>query len=583
MPAVAHTFAAAPTGCLDRADAGHLFAEVFSKAPAPLMVMDAAGTIRHVNHAFEQFTGYASGELNGRSCALLLPPHYGRRFLRRLTRQLRQHHRWSGDVWSRHRGGELSCERIDFSALVDADGQVTHYMGALAGPGIAFTGPTRLSSAGDGVTGLHSRTSFLAEADQLHGSFGAMAIITLDIDGFTEINEQFGLQVGDCLLRQLAVRCRRAIAPHQRPHVLGRVGGDEFALAWVLDADATLAAHLAHRIAQELQAAACGQYEVGSGQQLSLTVSVGVAQMTQAQVSAADCLLHASAARLTPARTRGEISHYDELDGQRRLLRALREDVSAGRIDVAFQPKVHLPTGRLIGLEALARWRGPHGETVPPATFIPLAERHGLIAELGDCVLEKVLGHLAQWRADGLPVVPVAVNFSAAQFRRVDMAPRVQAALVRHAVPAALLEIELTESILLHDFEAALAALESLRAVGVRLSIDDFGTGYSSLAYLRRFPVHCLKVDRSFVADVVTDARTLEIVDSVVTLAHKFDMCCIAEGVETHAQMVALKALGCDQAQGYYFARPLAAEALIELLHADRPWAVDGSAHAGQV
>lgn len=569
---LANTHYVAPNACQAVADAEELFSEVFNKVPTPLMVMDLAGNIRHFNRAFERLTGYAADELMGQPCTQLLPADYGGHFLRRLARHLRKNHHWSGDLWSRHRNGELLCERFDFSALVDPNGDITHYMGTLTNPNPTINGAKNFAGAGDGVTGLHNRAGFLAEADQLHSAFGDMAIVTLDIDGFTELNEQFGLQVGDSLLRQLAVRCRRATAPHQRPHVVGRVGGDEFAVAWVLDADSTLAAHAAHRIAQELQTAACGLYEVSDGQHLSLTVSVGVALLTQVQASAAECLLHASAARLAPARTRGEISHYEQLDEQRRLLRALREDVHAGRIDVAFQPKVHLPTGKLIGLEALARWTGPNDEKVPPATFIPLAERNGLIAELGDCVLEKVLDQLAHWREAGLQVVPVAVNFSAAQFRRVDMARRIQNALTRHAVPSELIEIELTESILLHDFEMALAALESLRTVGVRLSIDDFGTGYSSLAYLRRFPVHCLKVDRSFVADVVTDTRTLEIVDSVVTLAHKFDMCCIAEGVETKEQVAALQALGCDQAQGYYFAQPLNSGELVAMLRANPNW-----------
>jgi EAL domain-containing protein (putative c-di-GMP-specific phosphodiesterase class I) len=239
------------------------------------------------------------------------------------------------------------------------------------------------------------------------------------------------------------------------------------------------------------------------------------------------------------------------------MVRALREDIMADRIHVAWQPKVDLVTGRLVGLEALARWNGPDGQPVPPAVFIPMAERNGLIADLGNRVLERVLRELAAWRTEGLRLVPVAINVSAPQFQRGDMALRLQNALLRHRLPASLIEIELTESILMNDFASTLATLHALRAVGVGLSIDDFGTGYSSLAYLRCFPVQSLKLDRSFVSDLAHDARTREIVDAVIALAHKFDVRCIAEGVESAEQVDALRQMGCDQAQGFRFDRPL--------------------------
>jgi diguanylate cyclase (GGDEF)-like protein/PAS domain S-box-containing protein len=558
-----------------------LLRDIFRQALAPMWVMDTAGLICHVNPALEASTGYSAAELLGQPSSVMTAHLPSGSFCRNLATHLRNERRWQGEIWSHRRSGEVVREWLSVTALTNRGGDITHYLGTYAGmPQHRQADDADAVQGGiDNVTGVLNRAGFLAEADRLHNTHGNLAVITLDIDGFTDVNEQFGLHVGDTLLRQLAMRCLQAMASQGGVSVLGRVGGDEFALAWTLNhASVDGAPDRAHRVAEALRVATCGHYEAEAGRLLPVSVSVGVAMLSGATQPAAEGLLHASAARLAPSLARGEVHHYEQLDQHRRLVRALRADLLADRIEVAFQPKVHLPSGRLTGLEALARWTGPDGEAVPPATFIMLAERHGLIADLGDRVLEKVLRHLASWRHAGLPVVPVAVNFSAAQFRRADMAARVEAALARHGLPAQLIEIELTESILLHDFDAALLALGALRAIGVRLSIDDFGTGYSSLAYLRRFPVNCLKVDRSFVADVVSDVRTLEIVDTVVTLAHKFDMCCIAEGVETREQMAALQALGCDQAQGYLFAKPLSPADLRQMLVTNRPWDVGAAA-----
>lgn len=560
-----------------------LLQAIFRHATTPMVVIDTGGRIRHVNHAFEACSGYSAAELDGAPSSLMLTQLHSGRFCRHVVRQLRRRQCWQGEVWSRRRSGELVREWLNVTVLSNPCGDVTHYLGAYGQvPHHRPTGTPDMGLSGiDSLTGVLNRGGFLEAADRLRQTTAQMAVITLDIDGFTDVNEQHGLRVGDMLLRQVAVRCQQTLLSEGGAGLLGRVGSDEFALAWALEPQALSGTPgLTHRLAEALRVATCGHYEVEAGRRLSVGVSVGVALLSRADETAAEGLLHASAARIAPSLVRGEVHHYEQLDSHHRLVRALREDLLADRIDVAFQPKVHLPSGRLVGLEALARWSGPDGEVVPPSTFIPLAERHGLIADLGDRVFEKVLRHLAVWRLAGLPVVPVAVNFSAAQFRRADLAARIDAALLRHHLPAQLIEIELTESILLHDFDAALLALESLRAVGVRLSIDDFGTGYSSLAYLRRFPVHCLKVDRSFVADVVSDVRTLEIVDSVVTLAHKFEMCCIAEGVETREQMAALQALGCDQAQGYLFAKPLSPADLSALLLANTTWDVSAPAVA---
>jgi len=265
------------------------------------------------------------------------------------------------------------------------------------------------------------------------------------------------------------------------------------------------------------------------------------------------------------------VRRYEAHDGLRQLTRALREALHEDRIQIALQPKVDLRTGALLGVEALARWTLENGQEVPPAEFIALAERQGLIAELGDSVLDQALRWAAAMSRQG-PAVPVAVNFSAPQFHRRDLAARVQHALLTHGLAPDLLELELTESILLGDVDSALATLASLREMGLALSIDDFGTGYSSLSYLCRFPVTRVKLDRSFIHQMVSDGRTLALVRSVIELAHQLGLVCVAEGIETEDQLALLRELGCDEGQGYLFARPLPADAASDMLLTRWPW-----------
>ncbi len=553
-----------------------LLRDAFRFALTPMVITDTDGFICFVNAAFEQATGHSASELVGNRPNLMRSDLQSPDFYRLMWEQLHREGRWQGEIWNRTKSGQVFREWLSICALPDATGKTTHYLGTYSGlssPQLALSQGEDVGGI-DGVTGALNRRAFLTATDRLHLAHSTVAMIALDICHFTELNEHFGLRVGDTILRQVAMRCLQHITAFGGHSVLGRVGSDEFALAWVPDpAHALSVSDQILRAAETVRQAVCGLYEIDAARTLSVSASIGVSLMTSEEHQAADALLHAAAARQTAAQRAGEVGHYDQLESQRRLVRALREDLLAGRIEVAYQPKVDLLSGKLTGLEALARWTGPDGTPVPASVFIGLAERNGLIADLGDRVLESVLRQLADWRSQNLSVVPVAVNFSAPQFQRSDTAERLQSALERHAIPPEWIEIELTESILLNDFETAIQTLHRLRDVGVRLSIDDFGTGYSSLAYLRRFRVDALKLDRSFVTDVETDTRTREIIETVIALAHKFDMSCVAEGIETVGQHQTLLQMGCDHGQGYLFARPLSAHDLCERFFSGDPFA----------
>jgi len=251
----------------------------------------------------------------------------------------------------------------------------------------------------------------------------------------------------------------------------------------------------------------------------------------------------------------------------RRLLELdIRKALAAGEFELQYQAQVNLETDRVTGFEALLRWRHSERGVVPPADFIPLAEETGLIEPLGEWVIGQVCRDLRAWLDAGLPVPPLAVNLSARQFRQHNLVDVIAQALARHEIDPAMLTLEMTESAVMHDIEAAVVTVKELKALGVRLSLDDFGTGYSSLSHLKRFPIDHLKIDASFVRDVTSDPDSAIICDSIVGLAHGLKMTVIAEGVETQGQMQYLRGRQCDEMQGYYFSRPVAGTDFAQLL-----------------
>jgi diguanylate cyclase (GGDEF)-like protein len=387
-----------------------------------------------------------------------------------------------------------------------------------------------------------------------------LAVLCVDVDGFKPINDGWGHAAGDALLRQLAARLS-VLA--REVDTVARVGGDEFVLLLENLHSLDEAVAVAQRLLEHLE-----QPFALPQRPLRISCSVGIAMVTN-PAEAAHLFAGAEAAmynaRLAggggwwvfePAQHRGM---FEVVDTQH----ALRETLDApdAQLQLHYQPKVDARDGRVVGVEALLRWTHPVRGPVSPVEFIPVAERFGLIARLGDWVIDTACRQIAAWAAQGR-AVPVAVNFSGHQLRQADMAQRVRQALQRHGVPARLLVCEVTESVAMENTHATQRVLAELRALGVMLSIDDFGTGYSSLASLRQLKAQELKIDRSFVRDLATDADARAVVDAVVHLAHALGLRVVAEGVETAEQQRLLGALGCDQLQGFHFARPQPAHAL---------------------
>jgi diguanylate cyclase (GGDEF)-like protein len=447
----------------------------------------------------------------------------------------------------------------------------------------------------DPLTGLPNRALFddrlqhalarLQRAQRDLGVIGAtgadrVGVMVVNLDAFKPINDSYGHVVGDAVLCEVAQRLRQTVRDSD---TLGRLGADEFVvMVEARDAEAT-----AVGLAQRLIAALSRPISAGTGQDILLSCSIGVAVFPDHDDGHQRLLSCADAAMVAAKRAGGGTCVvYDPTMGhdateQVQLQQDLRQAIERGELELHYQPKVDTAHGQVHGLEALLRWRHPQRGMISPAVFVPLAERFGLIGAIGLWVIDEACAQLARWHASGLHC-RVAINLSPYQLRQPDLPARIRSALERHGIHPAQLVCEITETAMMENLQAERSVMDRIAALGVRLSIDDFGTGYSSLAHLRSIPARQLKIDRSFVTDLAENADARAVLDAVVRLAHALRMEVVAEGVETPAQREALVRLGCDLLQGYAIARPMPAAEVPRWLDARQAEAGVGSAHGDE-
>ncbi|MFM0736326.1 EAL domain-containing protein [Paraburkholderia xenovorans] len=414
----------------------------------------------------------------------------------------------------------------------------------------------------DGLTGLPNRVSFNERFQQAIASAaergGSIAMMVLDVDRFKYVNDVLGHHLGDLLLSEVGQRLRACLPGAS--DIVGRLGGDEFA---VLLPDADLRA--AQRVASVLLKALEEPIQI-EAHIVDVAASIGVVAFPEDGTDMHVLLRRADVAMYAAKRTNAGMSifdHGEEMHGAERLslMSGLRHAIEHAELRLFYQPKVHLATNVMTHVEALVRWQHPTRGMVPPGEFIPFAEQTGFIRWISRWVANEAIAQCARWHAKGLKL-SVSVNLSARDLFDTDLPDVFETILRRHGVEPRWLWAEITESALMEDPSKAIAILERLRRLGIRLSIDDFGTGYSSLSYLKRMPVDEIKIDRSFVANMAKDTDDEVIVRSTIALAHNMGLSVVAEGVEDAATLAALRALQCDVAQGYYLSRPLTADAL---------------------
>ncbi len=447
----------------------------------------------------------------------------------------------------------------------------------------------------DSLTGLPNRSLMKELLEQALANAlryrRSLAVLFLDIDHFKRINDTLGHDVGDTVLREVAQRllgCVRASdlvsrkaddAKAVSDQAVSRLGGDEFVIILSEVSTTEDAAAAAARIAAALNAPVQLAHE-----EITITASIGISVYPGDGADAESLLKHADAA-MYQAKEEGRNKHrfftraLDERASRRFALESrLRKAVERCDFVLHYQPKIDVRRRCVIGMEALLRWQPLDEGLIPPAEFIPLAEDNGLIVPIGEWVLQEACRQLVEWQAAGLPQLCVAVNLSAVQFKQPRLVERISHILAKSGLDPTSLELELTESVLVEDIAASATILNTLKDLGVSISIDDFGTGYSSLAYLKRFPLNALKIDRSFVRDIITDPNDAAIVSATIALAHNLRLRVIAEGVEQRVQVDILRAQGCDEVQGYFFSPPLPAAEFADWLRRDAPAVTDWAA-----
>ena len=428
----------------------------------------------------------------------------------------------------------------------------------------------------DNLTGLPNRVSFKRRlTDELSriGEGGRLAVFFLDLDHFSRINDTLGHKTGDRLIQEVAHRlesCCRIHAPDAA--MVARLGGDEFTVLLPEGAGPSKATDLAEAILECLR-----EMFTLEGHETFVSASIGIA-LAPADGADLECLLKNADSAMYHAKRqgRGRFALYATSQGasmskRLRLENHLRKALDAGEFDVAYQPIADVATGRIVAAEALIRWNHPEWGVVPPAEFIPVCEESGLIGAIGEWMLNAVCRQLRSWESKGIPIVPVAVNLSPGQFRNGRIVETIQRALDDSGLNPQYLGLELTESVLMEGASDTLKTLHALAAMGMSLAIDDFGTGYSSLSYLKQFPAHSVKIDRSFIRDVITNPDDVAITSAIVSMGKALNLRIVAEGVEGIEQLDLLRRLGCDRVQGYLIGRPAPADRFIAYLNPAGP------------
>ncbi len=528
--------------------------------------------IEYVNPAFELITGYTLAEIKGQD-----PRFMGIRGVdveerARIRAALRRKEGVRAVLRNTRKNGEVFWNDLRIDPVANLDGEITHFVGVINDITEARHYERRLHHLAhhDPLTGLANRTLLQERLRQAieHAlrdqTCGALAF--LDLDNFKHINDNFGHEAGDAVLREVAQRLRDNM---REEDTIARLGGDEFVLLVCNVTSRERLADVVERVRRSvMQQVAVDGLEIFPG------TSIGVALFPQ-DGDTSDKIMRAADAAMYHAKTLGKnnVQFYSEelnqivhehLMLEASLSRAIRER----EMVLDYQPKVDLRSGKVVGAEALVRWRHPVDGTITPDRFIPVAEETGLIVPLGEWVLDEACGALKAMRLLGVEDFVISVNLSARQLRQRHFADRLAATLAHHGVDPRMLELEVTESQLMDHPDEAREALAQLKALGVRLSIDDFGTGYSSLSHLQRFPVDYIKIDRSFLGDVGHDGH-LVITRAIIALGHNLKLKVIAEGVETREQLAFLRKHGCDEMQGYYFSPALPRETLQEMVTRD--------------
>ena len=548
-----------------------LLATAIEHAGDAIEITDAESRFEYVNSAFERISGYSRVDALGQTPFSLLmsnpndEPHY-----RAVQNAIASGQVWHGMLTGRRKDGTLYEQEATISPVRNAEGEITHYVAVKRDITERLQSQARIWHLAhhDALTDLPNRVLFqdrLQQAVAQARRTGLLvAILFVDLDNFKDVNDALGHEFGDLLLKEVTLRLRECT---RDTDTVARLGGDEFALIHAGLERSEWAAKLAEKVLERLSEPFSLE-----GQEVHISASIGITICPLDHDEPHQIVKNADMAMYRAKNTgRANYQFYKQemnfaFQARKALERDLRKALANGELDVFYQPQIDARRSLIIGAEALLRWPHPDRGMISPAEFVPIAEECGLIVALGEWMLKTACMQNKIWQDLGLPPVRVAVNLSAPQFLYRDLVASVVHALETSGLDHAYLELEITEGILMRETELTISTLRRLAELGIQIAVDDFGTGYSSMAYLKRFPVNKIKIDRAFVTDVTSDRGDAAIVGAVIGLAHGLGLAVAAEGVETYQQAAHLRARGCDELQGYYFGRPMTARSFQQRL-----------------
>ena len=549
-----------------------LAALVYNNSHESMMVIDADTTIIDVNPTFTTITGFTKEEVLGRKLEVLHSAREDSEFHRTLWKSLREKGHWAGEVWNRRKNGQVYPEWLELNAVRDAEGRVYRWVAQAAD--ISARKNTehhiwRLANY-DKLTGLPNRSMFHErlehEIRRAHRSHKKLALLFLDLDGFKEVNDTLGHDVGDLLLQHVANRLAGVV---RESDTIARLGGDEFIIILNEITDTAVVGIVAQKIIETLAAPyLLRSHPVYVSASVGITLYPEDGETNEVLLKSADQAMYAAKREGRNRFCYFTSAMQEQVSRRARIISDLRLALASNQFHVVYQPVVGLRTGQVIKAEALVRWQHPLDGLISPSVFIPIAEEAGLITAIGNFVLRDA-AQTARRLSAIAPDFLVSVNKSPAEFHSKEFSSKEHPWLQMLAdagVEGRNVVVEITEGMLLDMRPVVQQQLQALRDAGMRIAVDDFGTGYSSLAYLKKFDISYLKIDQSFIRNLVRGGEDHALCDAMITMAHRLGMRAIAEGVETEAQRALLLELGCDYGQGYLFAPPLTGDEVASLL-----------------
>lgn len=546
-----------------------LAAHAMENSMEGIFIINAKRRIVSINKGFTNITGYGDDEIAGAIPSMLASSEHDENFYKELWTQMRANGFWQGEVWDKRKNGQEYAMHLSLSAVGDGGKRSAYYVGAFndISQYKDYEACLEFLANHDPLTNLPNRTLMhnrlqeaIKQAQQHNKLVGVMFI---DLDRFKIINDSLGHAIGDRVLQQVAERLQTNARVND---TVARFGGDEFMV--VLEDLAS--EEEAGLIAQKLLEALLKPTKIDA-HELYISASIGISCFPQDGSDEQTLIKHADTAMYRAKEEGRDRFKYFSRDMNARahefmlMANSLHSALEKNELAVEYQPRVNLSTGKIAGVEALLRWNHPKLGCISPEKFIPLAEETGLIVPIGEWVLQTACRQGRAWLDAGYPL-QVAVNLSLRQFRKQDLVASLLAIIEETGFRRDLLEVEITESLMMHDPQSILDTLKTVSSHGIKIALDDFGTGYSSLNYLKQFPIDYVKIDKSFVRDIPHDQDSVAIVKTIIAMAKNLRLALIAEGVETEAQRALLQAEGCDDAQGFYFSRPVPAEQIAPLL-----------------